>query len=452
MNDVTQFFSQEESITDSSSYPVSNVARNEWKSFAMYTVESRAIPNMIDGLKPVNRMVLFSSILNSKTEFKKVSSVAGGVSDYGYQHGETSAASALQLMAAEWCNNVCLVEGRGSFGSRLVPSPAAARYTYTRLHKNFDLYIKDLDLAPEHPDPEHTPPAYYIPVIPLVLANGSKGIATGFATDILPRDVKALTKACKEYVNTSKIKNKIDIKFPQFSGRVEYNAEENRYYAYGCFERKGKTVIVINEIPYGVDRETYIGLLDKLEENDVIVSYEDLCDKNGFCFEVKLKQNTSANWNDEKIYKEFRLVKTYTENLTVIDQNGKLKEYSDERDLVADFCNFRSGILQKRIDLRIKEYVEEGRWLRVKMQFIQSVIDGKLNFKKKNKAEVSNQILIMTDAVENDIDRLLKINIMSLTDEMVKELEKNIQSVNQNLTFWQGTSAKEQFLLDLNNI
>jgi hypothetical protein len=80
MNDVTQFFSQEESITDSSSYPVSNVARNEWKSFAMYTVESRAIPNMIDGLKPVNRMVLFSCMQNASNEFKKVSAIAGVVS------------------------------------------------------------------------------------------------------------------------------------------------------------------------------------------------------------------------------------------------------------------------------------------------------------------------------------------------------------------------------------
>ena len=71
---------------DTNDYPISYVAKNEWLSFAMYTVESRAIPNMIDGLKPVQRFYLYSSILNSKRDFKKVSAVAGIISDYGYNH------------------------------------------------------------------------------------------------------------------------------------------------------------------------------------------------------------------------------------------------------------------------------------------------------------------------------------------------------------------------------
>jgi len=141
-------------------YPISSVAKNEWLSFAMYTVESRAIPNMIDGLKPVQRFYLYSSLLNSKRDFKKVSAVAGIISDYGYNHGEASAAGAGQLMAATWNNNVCLVEGRGSFGTRLVQEAGAARYVYTRVHENFNKYIKDLDLSPAHEDPQHEPPAF----------------------------------------------------------------------------------------------------------------------------------------------------------------------------------------------------------------------------------------------------------------------------------------------------
>ena len=125
---------------DKNTYPISSVAANEWKSFAMYTVESRAIPNMIDGLKPVQRFYLYSSLLNSKRDFKKVSAVSGIISDYGYNHGETSAASSGQLMAATWNNNICLVEGRGSFGTRLVQEAGAARYVYNRMHQNFDKY------------------------------------------------------------------------------------------------------------------------------------------------------------------------------------------------------------------------------------------------------------------------------------------------------------------------
>jgi len=156
--------------------------------FAQYTVASRAIPNMIDGMKPVQRFYLYSSLVNSRRDFKKVSAVAGVLSDYGYNHGEVSAAGAGQLMAATWRNNICLVEGRGSFGTRQVQAAGASRYVYTKVSANFDRYIKDLELSPAHKDPEHEPPAFYLPVLPLVLLNGAAGIATGFATNILPRD------------------------------------------------------------------------------------------------------------------------------------------------------------------------------------------------------------------------------------------------------------------------
>lgn len=458
MNGLTNFFvddtmpldEKKETPSVGSEYKISEVAKNEWLSFAMYTVEARAIPNMIDGLKPVQRFYLYSSLLNSKTEFKKVSAVAGIISDYGYNHGEGSAAGAGQLMAATWNNNICLVEGRGSFGTRLVQEAGAARYVYTRVHKNFEKYIKDVDLAPAHDDPEHEPPAFYIPVIPLVLANGTKGIATGFATNILPRSADDLSRACKEYLQRGTIAKRILVTFPEFSGTVDFNEEENKHTVYGVFEKKSKTVLLITEVPYGYDRESYVSVLDKLEEDGDIVSYEDQCDKTGFRFEVKLKQNTSANWTDDKIISKFKLSKPLTENLTVIGFDGKLREYSDERILVKDFCDYRLGVLQKRIDLRTQEERELARWLNVKMQFIQAVLNNKIEFKNKKKDEVAQQIYSNTDSLnDNDIDRLLRINILSLTDEMVKQLEAEIKECHSRLDYWMATTPKEQFMDDL---
>lgn len=433
-------------------YPISKVAKNEWLSFAMYTVESRAIPNMIDGLKPVQRFYLYSSILNSKRDFKKVSAVAGIISDYGYNHGEASAAGAGQLMAATWNNNVCLVEGRGSFGTRLVQEAGAPRYVYTRLHENFDKYIRDVDLAPAHEDPEHEPPAFYLPVLPLVLANGTKGIATGFATNILPRSVDDLSGAVREYLSSGTIVNRIPVTFPDFKGRVDYDASEDRHIVYGKYHKKTKTVMMITEVPYGFDRESYVKILDKLEDDGDIVSYEDLCDKTGFSFEVKLKQNTSANWNDAKIISKFKLSKPLSENLTVIDFNGKLREYKDERVLIKDFVEYRLGVLQQRIEKRQAEAIEEVRWLDVKRQFIGAVLEDNIIFKNRKKADVGKQILEVTDAMESDIDRLLRINIMSLTDEMVKELQKEIKSAQSELKFWNKTTPAKQFESDLEGI
>lgn len=433
-------------------YPLSKLAANEWLGFAMYTIESRAIPNMIDGFKPVQRFYVYSSIKNTPKDFKKVSAVAGIISDYGYNHGESSAAGAGQLMASEWNNNVCLVEGRGSFGTRLVQAAAAARYTYTRLHPNFHIYMKDLDLSPKHEDPEHEPPAFYVPIIPLVLVNGIRGIATGFATNILPRDPVDIARACKEYVETGKFSARVKVKFPQFSGTVHYNETEDRYYCTGFFEKKSKTQLSITEVPYGFDRESYIKVLDDLEEEGEIVGYDDLCDKSGFRFDVKLKQNDSANWSDEKIITKFKLSKVYSENLTVIDQNGKLREYTNELDLIRDFCDFRNEILQKRIDLRIKELTEEARWLSIKMAFIQAVLDNRIIFKNRKKDDVGKQILSETFAISEDVDRLLRINIMSLTDELVKALAKQIEEIKKDLKFWKTTTVKDQFLSDLSEL
>lgn len=459
MTDLTNFMNEEVSAPvmektskAASGYKLSSLAANEWKDFAMYTVEARAIPNMIDGLKPVNRFYLYSSIQNSKKEFKKVSAIAGVLSSYGYSHGETSGAGAGQLMASEWSNNICLVEGRGSFGTRLVQEAAAPRYTYTRLHKNFEQYIRDIDLAPEHADPEHEPPAFYVPVIPLVLANGVKGIATGFATNILPRDPVDLARACREYIQTGKIAKRVAIKFPDFNGKVVYEADKERYQCLGTYELKSKTVLLITEVPYGYDRESYVEVLDKLEEDGSIVSYEDQCDKQGFRFEVKLKQQISALWDDERIIKKFKLSKPLTENLTVIDPNGRLKEYQDERDLIVDFCQFRSTILQKRIDQQLKHNIEEARWLGVKMQFIQAVLDEQIVFKNKKKADVAKQIIDKTSALSDDVDRLLTINLLSLTDEMVKELAKQIKDTEKMIKYWNTTTPKQQFIDDLEEI
>jgi len=357
-------------------------------------------------------------------------------------------------MAATWNNNICLVEGRGSFGTRLIQEAGAPRYVYTRLHENFNRYIKDIDLSPVHEDPEHEPPAFYLPVIPLVLINGTKGIATGFATNILPHDPKSIKSACLEYINTGDIKNRIGLKFPEFNGTVEKDKEEpNKYTVNGVYEKRGKTQLIITEVPYGFDRESYVKVLDGLEEDGDIVSYEDQCDKTGFKFEVKLKQNTSAIWNKSKIINKFKLSKPMTQNLTVIDQNGKLREYEDARQLVKDFCDYRSGILQQRIDLRTREEQERCRWLNVKMQFIQAVLDSKIEFKNKKKKDVTQQIYEETHALnETDIDKLLRINILSLTDEMVKDLAKESKEAQKNLKFWSKEIPKNQFIKDLEEI
>lgn len=427
---------------------LSTIANNEMKGHALYTVECRAIPNMIDGLKPVQRFYLFSSIKNSRKEFRKVSAIAGVVSDYGYNHGESSAADTGTAMAAEWNNNICLIQGRGAFGSRQIPVSGAARYIYTKVHENFDHYITDLELSPKHPDPEHEPPRHYLPVIPLVLSNGISGIATGFATNILPRSTDSLIKCCLEYINKGKVESYPTVSFPQFKGTVEQNAE-GKYIASGIMS-VSKSDIVITEIPPGVSREKYIAHLDKLENAGSIESYTDECDDTGFRFVVHLKRGHALLTNHTKAMATLKLEKSFSENLTVIDWDGKLRVYDDVRDLIADFCEFRMGILAKRIRTKIDHYTRSVEWLGFKAAFVEAVLDDRIVFKNKKKQQLVNEISALLGCSETDSESLLRMNFTSLTKEMIDDLRLQIKNEKETLSYWDTTATpKEQFNKDL---
>jgi DNA gyrase/topoisomerase IV subunit A len=430
-------------------YTLTQIAQNEMLEFAQYTVASRAIPSMIDGMKPVQRFYLYSSLKNSRRDFKKVSAVGGVVSDYGYNHGEVSAMDAGQLMASTWKNNICLIEGRGNFGTRQVQLAGASRYVYTRVSSNFDRYIKDLELSPDHADPEHEPPAFYLPVIPLVLINGASGIATGFATNILPRNEADVVDAIQEYLKTGKITSKIRVSFPEFTGQTIYDAVSQRYVCQGVWRRSGKTTLFIDEIPYGYERTDYVKILDDLETEDLIVGYTDHTSDNGFKYEVKLKQATSANWSDEEIVKYFKLNKNHSENLTVIGPANDLREYKDPADLIKDFVDYRLGILQQRIDREIDQHDELLRWLSVKIEFIEAVLNDRIVFKNQKRQMVTDQILAVTSAQAQDVTRLLALNILSLTQEQVDALRKEITEAKKQLKYWKSTTPPAQYLEDL---
>ena len=292
-----------------------------------------------------------------------------------------------------------------------------------------------------HGDPEHQPPRYYLPVIPLLLVNGASGIATGFATNILPRSEDSIKTAMLEYINDGKITSDLPISFPQFNGRTIRDGESSKYNCIGNHAKSSKTMLEITEVPYGVDHKSYKVILDKLEDNDDIVSYDDLTREN-FQFNVKLKQNTSANWDDSKITSAFKLEKSHTENMTVIDENGKLKKYEDARDLIKDFVDFRMGILGQRIAREIEIHDENLRWLEVKIQFILAVLDGKIAFKDKKRKEVEAQILKHTKAIDDDLSRLLSLNILSLTLENVNAAKDEIKQCKKEIKYWKGTNPK----------
>lgn len=429
--------------------PLESIINNEALAFAMYTVENRAIPHIIDGLKPVQRFFLYSTIQNARSKFNKVAAIAGRVSELGYHHGEGSAADAGQLMANTWNNNLPIIQGQGNFGSRMVQKMAASRYTYCRLHDNFFKIFKDIELSPVHHDKEHIPPAFYLPTIPLILLNGVKGIATGFATDILPHDPEDVVRCVREYLEHGEITEEPAIKFPEFTGRVVHVAD--KMFLEGTYVYNQKTKLEITEIPYKFEREDYITLLDELEDEGVIVRYDDHCGDN-FNFEVTLKRDFFNGEDEferhEKIMKTFKLRQGISQNLTCIDWDRKLREYEKSSDLIIDFVEYRKKFTAQRIQHNITTFTRSHALAQAKVDFIEKVISEEIVLKGHTRANAIKEI----EKHENLMmfsGELISMNMYHVTKDECEKLRKQMREIKKELAYWKKTDVSTEYLKDL---
>lgn len=435
---------------------LSNLINTQGLEYAIYTVENRAIPSMVDGLKPVQRFFLYSALQTANGKFNKVASIGGRVSEYGFHHGEGSACDAGILMTANYCNNYPLLDGDGAFGSRFIRQAAAARYIFAKVSDNFNKVYKDLELSPVHEDPEHIPPKYYLPLVPFVLINGVKGIATGFATNILPYDFESVKEKVIEYIKTGNIKNDPEVKYYDFKGTIEtYEKITNNKVVKGItltgtYKLTGYT-LTITELPYNTEREDYIALLDKLEESGKIVSYSEEISSDKVNIVIKLKRDfltTNDDTNHQKILKEFKLQESIAQNITVLDQNNKLKIYDNPKDLIKDFVDFRIPYVQLRIENNIQKETQKYNLATAKIIFIQKVINKEIVLDKLSRKE-SIKLIESYDELKDYSEELINMKLYHLTKDEVEKLKNQQKEIEKSLDYWKNTTAKKEYLKDL---
>jgi DNA topoisomerase-2 len=347
-------------------------------------------------------------------------------------------------MVQSHSNNIPLLQGEGSFGSRLVPDAAAPRYTYVQMSDNFETYFADTMVADKSIDPEDPEPAFYLPIIPWVLVNGVKGIAVGFATDIQPRNPKEIAKLCQAYLKGKNIdKETLLPYFPDFDGKVY--EELDSVYCEGNFTLTGQTKLEITEVPVGFTRESYVQILDKLEDTGKIVSYTDKCDKTGFKFDVTLKRGKKMK--DHQIVSLFKLKKKINENITVIDHEGKLKVYDSPIQIIKDFCDYRIGKYEERYEYLVEEGTAGLGTIQAKVRFIEMVIDGTLEFKNKNRQTIKKEL---TNTFKPDIiEVLIKMPIYSLCQDEMSKLINEGTALHKQIETWRIIDTTKQFINEL---
>ncbi len=430
---------------------------NDYKEFAMYSIEGRAIPSLVDGFKPSQRKVIHVSNLTWKTGSEKVLKIfqlSGKVaSEVFYHHGDASLNAAIINMAQKFKNNAPLLEEDGQFGSLRSPQAGAARYIGTKLSENFRLLYKDFDLLKyKEEEGERIEPEFFLPIIPTVLINGSSGIAVGFATNIMNRDVTSVANACIKVLGGQSIAE-ISPSLNGFNGDFVQDKENHkRWIIRGKFERLNTSTVKITELPPSMTYEKYEEILDKLCDSKDIVSYDDNC-KDNIEYIIKFTRADLEKHDDEKLFKLLKLEEASTEIFSTLDENGKLKIFETTSDIVKYFVDFRLTFYHKRKEHMLAKMNQDLKLLSNKGRFIKAILDEKLKVNNVSKQVILQGIVEMgLEKIDDSYDYLLRMPIYSLTKEVFEKLKEDFKSKKEEIKVLEATDPKDMYLQDLNDL
>jgi DNA topoisomerase-2 len=423
----------------------------------MYVIEGRAIPSVIDGFKPTQRKIIHISNQTWNTGSEKtlkVFQLSGKVaSDCYYHHGDASLSNAIITMAQRFKNNAPLLEEDGQFGSLRSPQAGAPRYIGTKLSENFKLIYKDFELLEyKEEEGESIEPKYFLPIVPAVLLNGSSGIAVGFASNVLNRDIKSIIDACVK-VLAGKEPGEVKPSLNGFNGEFIQDKENNkRWIIRGKYDKVNTTTVKITELPPSMTYEKYEDILDKLVDDKVIVTYDDNC-KDNIDYTIKFTRSDLDKLDEDKLIKLLKLEESSTEIFSTLDEFGKLMIFENTSDIIKYFVDFRLKYYHKRKQFLLDKLNRELKILSNRGRFIKAIIDGKLKVNNVSKAIIIEGIEAMSlDKIDDSYDYLLRMPIYSLTKEMYDKLKEDFTIKKEEIKVLESTDPKDMYILDLTEL
>ncbi|HOZ13957.1 MAG TPA: DNA gyrase subunit A [Tenuifilaceae bacterium] len=354
--------------------------KSSYIDYSMSVIVSRALPDVRDGLKPVHRRVLFGMSdlgLNAGKPFKKSARIVGEVLGKYHPHGDSSVYDAMVRMAQEWSMRYRLVDGQGNFGSVDGDSPAAMRYTEARLTKIAEEALADLekntvDFKLNFDDTLEEPTV--LPTkIPLLLVNGSSGIAVGMATNMPPHNLSEVVDAICATIDNPEIT--IDellkyIKGPDFPTGATIYGYQGVKDAYHTGKGKvvirskteveqtesGRSKIIVTEIPYMVNKAEMIKkIADLINEKKIEgISYiNDESDRQGTRVVIILKKEAVANVVLNNLFKHSQLQSSFAiNNIALVDGRPKLLNV---KELIVQFIKHRHNVILRRAKFELDE-------------------------------------------------------------------------------------------------
>lgn len=319
--------------------------------YSIYVCKTRGIPSIGDGLKDGQRKALYV-LRNKKGEIKTISHAGDMISSGLYLHGDISAADSIGMMAAPYLNNLPLIDGIGTFGTAVSPYDISApRYTYvTKSITTESLVYTDSEIIPliDNYDGTTQEPRHFLPLIPLVLLNGVKGMGVGYATNIFPRKLSGIINSVLAAIEGKPI-DPVDLQpvYEFCSSGVSVQLAPNRWEFYGIANIVDTSTVIVSALPPGMNREKFIESLISMEESGKIREYIDESAEN-INITVKLPRGTAKDWKSTDAIEYLKLSSRDTENLVVIGWDENIKPYDNPVDLVNDFVTKRITFYKDR--------------------------------------------------------------------------------------------------------
>ena len=407
--------------------------KQSYLSYALSVIHGRALPDIRDGLKPVHRRILFAmhDLKNTYNKpYKKSARVVGDVIGKYHPHGDSAVYEAMVRMAQDFSMRYMVVEGQGNFGSIDGDRPAAMRYTEVRMAKITDQMLGDLEkdtvsFSPNYDGSEFIPDV--LPTkIPNLLINGSSGIAVGMATNIPPHNLTEVINGCLRLLSNPKtsIDELIqDISGPDFPTGGTIDGKAGIYEAYktgrGIIhirsntaieeDKNGKQSIIVNEIPYMVNKAKMlekIAELVKEKKIEGITEIRDESDKDGLRVVIEVRKGDSVEVLENNLFSQTQLEQSFGINLTVLSE-GQPKEVN-LKEILEAFIRHRKDIITKRTIFDLKKAKERGHIVEGLMVAIANIDEVITIIKKSKDPKVAAAALVKKSWKAGPVEAILK--------------------------------------------
>lgn len=449
---------------------ISEEMKECYLDYAMSVIIARALPDVRDGLKPVHRRILYAMWdlgLKSSAKFRKSATVVGEVLGKYHPHGDTAVYESMVRMAQDFSMRYQLVNGQGNFGSMDGDRAAAMRYTEAKLTKISEKMLVDIekdtvDFIPNY-DGSQKEPKVLPARLPQLLLNGTLGIAVGMATNIPPHNLGEIIDAIIHLIDNpdATISDLMQfVKGPDFpTGGIIYNEQDiKEAYTTGRGKvtmrakteivetDKGRFQIIINEIPYQVNKAHLIEKIAELIKNKKIDGIKDLRDESKGLKEIRvvidLKKEAYPKKTLNRLFKLTQLQDNFNFNMLALI-NGIQPKVLNLKNFLDEYIKHRQVVIKRRCEFELKKakdraHILEG--LKIALDKIDAVIKiikqskdkgtAKINLIKKFKLSEIQAIAILEMKLQNlaNLERLKIEDELKEKLKLIKRLEKIINS------------------------